>query len=116
MTDRTSHRCDLLPRLPWPAALITSALLLALAPDSPRADPLTASSCRADNRELIVAIEDIRKAALKEIDQQIADTQNHQTLSGLRAMRETVWEDEERQLGQAQHILYDCLKAAVPRK
>ena len=68
-------------------------------------------SCIEDHLVLVNSIELNRDTALRELNHQLVDNSTFQRET-LIAMREQVWDDEERQLITADIILRDCQKAA----
>ena len=54
---------------------------------------------------------DIAFAKEADINKQLADENNPVDPTGLEIMREQAWDQEEQQLGQANHIWRDCMQA-----
>ncbi|MAY66480.1 MAG: hypothetical protein CMM77_05080 [Rhodospirillaceae bacterium] len=106
---------DLMLRKRAPVPLVAVALLLALWLATAESGSITAVKCKADQDELIAAIEAARQQTITQINTQLADSTDPQRSEALVALRERAWDEEEVQRGQAQQIYVDCMNAVRPK-
>jgi hypothetical protein len=97
------------------APMVLTLVLLGSALGSvavPALADITPEQCDADLGVLLGDIEANRIAALQHIAGQITETEIPAERQALEAMREQIWDQEERQRGRAHHIWRDCMAAA----
>ena len=73
---------------------------------------ITPEQCDEDLQQLLGDIEANRNTTLKVIARQISETEILSERQALEAMREQVWDQEERQRGRAHYIWRDCMTAS----